>query len=140
MRMVKKAKPTEKTVSFKSTPDLRKWFEANHHKCDGIWLRIFKKKSGRVSVNYAEALDEALCFGWIDGLKLPKDELSWLQRFTPRRAKSKWSKINTGRFMASIRYGLQHLSPALQGAIECQFVGKFQSAAGRQAKPDAGDF
>ena len=66
MQMRKKVKPIEKTVSFKSTPDLRKWFEANHQKCDGIWLRISKKKSGKTSVNYAEALDEALCFGWID--------------------------------------------------------------------------
>ena len=103
-----KGKPVEKTVSFKSTPDLRKWFEANHQKCDGIWLRIFKKKSGKASVNYAEALDEALCFGWIDGLKMPKDKLSWLQRFTPRRAKSKWSKINTGHVARLIDAGRMH--------------------------------
>ncbi len=96
---------TERTPSFKSTSDLRKWFEANHKTCDGIWLRIFKKKSGKASVNYAEALDEALCFGWIDGQKLPKDEQSWLQRFTPRRAKSQWSKTNTGHVARLIEAG-----------------------------------
>lgn len=73
----------------------RKWLAANHDQSDGIWLRIFKKDSGELSVTYAEALDEALCFGWIDGQKQRHDDLSWRQRFTPRRPKSGWSKINT---------------------------------------------
>jgi uncharacterized protein YdeI (YjbR/CyaY-like superfamily) len=58
-------------------------------------LRIFKKDSGRASITYSEALDEALCFGWIDARKERYDDSSWLQRFTPRRPKSGWSKINT---------------------------------------------
>jgi uncharacterized protein YdeI (YjbR/CyaY-like superfamily) len=80
---------------FRSSSEFRKWLATNHRQSDGIRLRIFKKDSGEPTVTYAEALDEALCFGWIDGQKQPHDESSWLQRFTPRRPKSGWSKINT---------------------------------------------
>ena len=82
-------------LSFRSSSAFRKWLAANHRESDGIWLRIFKKDSQEPSVTYAEALDEALCFGWIDGQKQRHDDLSWRQRFTPRRPKSGWSKINT---------------------------------------------
>ncbi len=82
-------------LSFRSAAEFRKWLAANHRQSDGIWLRIFKKGSGEPTVTYAEALDEALCFGWIDGQKQSHDEVSWWQRFTPRRPKSGWSKINT---------------------------------------------
>ena len=61
-------------LSFPSPAEFRKWLAANHNSSDGIWIRIFKKGSGKVSINYAEALDEALCFGWIDGQKKPHDE------------------------------------------------------------------
>jgi uncharacterized protein YdeI (YjbR/CyaY-like superfamily) len=60
-----------------------------------VWLRIYKKASGTASVTYAEALDVALCYGWIDSHKRPKDAVSWLQRFGPRTARSGWSRINT---------------------------------------------
>jgi uncharacterized protein YdeI (YjbR/CyaY-like superfamily) len=82
-------------LSFRTSAEFRKWLAANHRRSDGIWLRIFKKNSGEPTVTYAEALDEALCHGWIDGLKQSHDEVSWRQRFTPRRPKSGWSKINT---------------------------------------------
>lgn len=65
-----------------------------HTRATGLVLRIYKKDSGVPSVTYAEALDQALCFGWIDGQKLPFDANSWLQKFTPRRAKGRWSKLN----------------------------------------------
>jgi uncharacterized protein YdeI (YjbR/CyaY-like superfamily) len=84
-----------KTQSFKSARALRTWLARNHDGCDGILLRIYKKDSGIATVSYAEALDQALCFGWIDGQKLPCDEQSWLQKFTPRREGSGWSKRNT---------------------------------------------
>ena len=64
---------------------------------NGIWLRIFKKDSDEATITYDEALDEALCFGWIDGQKKAYDEKSWLQKFTPRRSKSIWSKRNKTR-------------------------------------------
>jgi uncharacterized protein YdeI (YjbR/CyaY-like superfamily) len=87
----KKDIPTE---SFVSAAAWNKWLAANHAKSDGIWLRIFNKESGEKTVTYAEALDEALCYGWIDGQKKKLDSDSWLQKFTPRRARSIWSKRN----------------------------------------------
>jgi uncharacterized protein YdeI (YjbR/CyaY-like superfamily) len=81
-----------KTLSFASAAELRAWLAKNNGQSNGILLRIYKKASGVASVSYAEALDQALCYGWIDGQKLPADEQSWLQTFTPRRPKSGWSK------------------------------------------------
>lgn len=92
-------------LSFRSPSEFRKWLAGNHRQSDGIWLRIFKKDSGEPTVTYAEALDEALCFGWIDGLKQRHDEVSWRQRFTPRRPKSGWSKINTQHAERLIKAG-----------------------------------
>ena len=80
-------------LSFPSSLGFRRWLQ-NHRQSDGIWLRIYKKDSGVATVTYAEALDQALCFGWIDGQKKPYDKQSWLQKFTPRRPKSGWSKNN----------------------------------------------
>ena len=84
-----------KTVSFASPGGFRAWLVKNHGRSDGIWLRIYAKNSEVTTVTYAEALDQVLCFGWIDGQKKPYDGRSWLQRFTPRRSKSAWSKKNT---------------------------------------------
>jgi uncharacterized protein YdeI (YjbR/CyaY-like superfamily) len=85
----------DEVLYFRSGSEFRKWLATNHRQSGGIWLRIFKKNSGESTVTYAEALDEALCFGWIDGQKQRHDEVSWRQRFTPRRPKSGWSKTNT---------------------------------------------
>jgi uncharacterized protein YdeI (YjbR/CyaY-like superfamily) len=88
--------PTENpTLAFASPKSWEAWLARNHAKSPGIWLRIYKKDSGRRSVTYAEALDGALCYGWIDSQKRPKDEDSWLQRFGPRRPRGGWSRINT---------------------------------------------
>src|SRR5215475_8149516 len=82
--------------SFRSSKELRAWMAKEHTRASVLLLRIYKKDSGVSSVTYAEALDQALCFGWIDGQKLPFDANSWVQKFTPRRAKGSWSKINVG--------------------------------------------
>ena len=77
-------------------PDMsawERWLEANHESSAGVWLKIARKGSGVSTVTYAEALEEALCCGWIDGQKAPCDQTFWLQRFTPRGPRSKWSKI-----------------------------------------------
>jgi uncharacterized protein YdeI (YjbR/CyaY-like superfamily) len=79
--------------TFPSATAFERWLEA-HADEPGVWLRIAKAGSGGRSVTYAAALDLALCFGWIDGQKAPLDEGWWLQRFTPRRPRSPWSKIN----------------------------------------------
>jgi uncharacterized protein YdeI (YjbR/CyaY-like superfamily) len=87
-------KPEYEMLEFANSAAWRAWLDGNHASCDGLWLRLYKKTSGIASVNYAEALDEALCYGWIDGQKKSYDELSFLQKFTPRRTRSMWSKRN----------------------------------------------
>jgi uncharacterized protein YdeI (YjbR/CyaY-like superfamily) len=89
-----KSKIHEKTISFESPSLLRKWLRKNYKNENGFWLRLFKKHSNMLSVSYQEALEEALCFGWIDGQKKVYDKDSWLQKFTPRRPRSVWSKRN----------------------------------------------
>jgi uncharacterized protein YdeI (YjbR/CyaY-like superfamily) len=81
-------------LSFATAGEWRAWLAKNHASAKGIGLRIFKKNSGHKSVTYEEALDEALCYGWIDSQKQPYDNLSWIQKFTPRRERSIWSKRN----------------------------------------------
>jgi uncharacterized protein YdeI (YjbR/CyaY-like superfamily) len=87
-------KPDYEIITFKDSATWRRWLDENHAKIDGVWLRLYKKASGVPTVSYAEALDEALCYGWIDGQKKSYNEESFLQKFTPRRAKSIWSKRN----------------------------------------------
>ena len=79
---------------FASKEELEAWLEENHAGADGLWLKIAKKGAGIESVDYAEALELALCFGWIDSQKRGFDETFFLQRFTPRRPRGKWSQIN----------------------------------------------
>lgn len=83
-----------KIITFASQAAFRQWLAAHSTTTPGIWLKIYKKASGIKTVTYAEALDEALCYGWIDGQKKSYDEQSFLQKFTPRRARSMWSKRN----------------------------------------------
>ena len=90
------AQTDELTVKpFKTPAAWEKWLSANAES-NGVWLKIAKKDSGIASVTYAQALDVALCHGWIDGQKKGFDEQFFLQRFTPRRPRSLWSKINIG--------------------------------------------
>ena len=81
---------------FLDAAAFERWLRTNHDKADEIWLKIHKKESGLPTVTYAEALDIALCWGWIDGQKKTFDEMSFLQRFCPRRPKSIWSQRNIG--------------------------------------------
>ena len=80
--------------AFASAKAWQQWLAKHHKTSDGIWLRLFKKTSDTPSVTYAEALDAALCHGWIDGQLKSHDAQSWLRKFTPRRARSIWSKKN----------------------------------------------
>ncbi|MBV9451028.1 MAG: YdeI/OmpD-associated family protein [Streptosporangiaceae bacterium] len=89
-------------VSFGSPRDWEDWLEANHSSSAGVWLKIAKKGAEEPTVSYPEALEVALCFGWIDGQKGALDDTHWLQRFTPRRARSKWSRINRDKAEALI--------------------------------------
>ncbi|MCC6180894.1 MAG: YdeI/OmpD-associated family protein [Bacteroidia bacterium] len=83
-------------LEFKSCKTFQTWLDKNHNKSTGIWLRIFKKDTGIKTITYAEALDIALCYGWIDGHKKSLDSDSWIQKFCQRSAKSIWSKVNVG--------------------------------------------
>jgi uncharacterized protein YdeI (YjbR/CyaY-like superfamily) len=87
-------KPDLPALSFSSQTEWRNWLEKNHSVSNGIWLQFYKKGSGTSTVVYAEALDEALCYGWIDGQLKRGDENFYFQRFTPRRKGSTWSKRN----------------------------------------------
>ncbi|MEZ4898018.1 MAG: YdeI/OmpD-associated family protein [Saprospiraceae bacterium] len=90
----KSPKPELPILTFPGTEAFTSWLAEHHQESSGLWLRIFKVKSSEPSITYAEALDVALCYGWIDGQKKTYDEASWLQKFTPRRPKSVWSKRN----------------------------------------------
>jgi uncharacterized protein YdeI (YjbR/CyaY-like superfamily) len=79
---------------FRSQEAWEKWLAAQHERSQGVWIEFAKKASGRASVNYKEALEVALCYGWIDGQTAPVDQTWYRQRFTPRRPRSKWSQIN----------------------------------------------
>jgi len=87
-------KPEYPVLPFENASLWRQWLDDNHSSSDGVWVRLFKKASGVTSATYTEALDEALCYGWIDGQRKSHDELSFLQKFTPRRSRSLWSKRN----------------------------------------------
>ena len=103
-------------MEFKTAKPFETWLVKNHDNSTGLWLKIFKKDSGKKTISYAEALDIALCFGWIDGQKQSHDEHAWLQKFCPRRAKSIWSKINTGHVERLINEG--RMRPAGLKAVE----------------------
>ncbi len=102
--------------SFATRADWAAWLEREHASSPGIWLAIARKDGGGRSVSYAEALDVALCYGWIDGRKDRLDDRAWLQRFTPRRQRSRWSKRNRGRAEALIESG--EMTPAGLAEIE----------------------
>src|SRR5258705_5025990 len=101
---------------FEKQEDWAAWLSKHHANSSGVWLRLAKKKSDKESVSYVEALETALCYGWIDGQKKVYDEQSWLQKFTPRRPKSIWSKINRTKAEELIKKG--SMKPAGLKAVE----------------------
>lgn len=102
----KKVSPKELlVVSFAETEEWSAWLASRHHSSAGIWLKIAKKVSGHPSITYAQALEVALAWGWIDGQKGKLDQAWWLQKFTPRGARSMWSKINREKATALIAAG-----------------------------------
>lgn len=107
---------TDPTLSFTNQADWEAWLELNGSEITGAWLRLAKKGADQETVSYAEALESALCHGWIDGQKRAESEHYWLQRFTPRTARSIWSKINTAKAEALIAAG--RMRPAGMREIE----------------------
>ncbi|MDE2220052.1 MAG: YdeI/OmpD-associated family protein [Gammaproteobacteria bacterium] len=130
------AKATLRTVSFRSATDFRQWLSLEHSKSNGVMLRICRKGSGLATVSYAEALDVALCFGWIDGQKLPLDGKSWLQRFTPRRPRSAWSRRNTEHVERLMQSGAM-TAAGLKEAEAAKADGRWRAAYDPQASAKA---
>ena len=97
--------PELPVIPFTSRDRWEQWLDEHHASSGGLWLKIAKKGAGIESVSYAEALEVALCYGWIDGQKASFDDRYWLQRFTPRKAKSKWSKVNREKVRKLIEEG-----------------------------------
>ena len=108
----------KKVKSFKSAAAWHKWLEKNHDSENVLWMKIYKKSSGIRSIDWGEAVIEALAWGWIDGLKKSNDDESYYQRFTPRKPKSGWSKVNCNHVERLIREqrmqkpGMEHVESA----------------------------
>src|SRR5579859_7329687 len=118
---------------FESWQDWEAWLKEHHADTKGVWLKVAKKGAGVLSVSYAEALDSALCYGWIDGQKASFDEQYWLQKFTPRRPKSGWSKINCDKVTALIAEG--RMQPAGMRQVElAKADGRWDLAYDSQSK------
>jgi uncharacterized protein YdeI (YjbR/CyaY-like superfamily) len=138
-----------KPTFFGTPKDFRRWLERNHDKADELLVGFWKRDSGKPSITWPESVDEALCFGWIDGVKKRVDESSYMHRFTPRKAGSIWSVVNTKRAKALVRLGLmappglqaferrdrkktkryshEREKPAFDPAIECAFKANAQA-------------
>jgi uncharacterized protein YdeI (YjbR/CyaY-like superfamily) len=103
------AKDESDAPTFFATPDrFRQWLKKNHERADVLWVGYYRKDSGRPSITWPESVDEALCFGWIDGIRKKVDAESYKIRFTPRRPKSIWSAVNIARVAVLTREGRMH--------------------------------
>lgn len=108
--------PEQPTLSFASAAEFRKWLTKHHAEHPGVWIQVARKGSGIPSITCPEALDEALCFGWIDGQRKSCDEQTFLQKYTPRGKRSIWSKINVGNIARLEKEG--RMKPAGLAAVE----------------------
>ncbi|MGH9836502.1 MAG: YdeI/OmpD-associated family protein, partial [Blastocatellia bacterium] len=121
------------SLFFERQKDWAVWLDKNHATSSGVWLKLARKASGIQSVTYDEALEVALCYGWIDGQRKSHDETSFLQKFTPRGPKSIWSKINTEKAQRLIESG--RMKPAGLKAIEsAKQDGRWDAAYAPQSK------
>jgi uncharacterized protein YdeI (YjbR/CyaY-like superfamily) len=110
------ARGEEPAVYFDSAEDFRAWLAANHESAAELWVGLYRKGSPKAGLRYEEAVEEALCFGWIDGLIRSRDADSFVQRFTPRRPGSNWSMVNIAKVEALRRQG--RMQPAGIAAYE----------------------
>jgi uncharacterized protein YdeI (YjbR/CyaY-like superfamily) len=125
-------------LPFETESAWEHWLEENHAASDGVWLKIAKKSVGQNSISYQEALSVALCFGWIDGQKNKFDDRYWLQKFTPRRPKSIWSKINCQKAVDLIEQG--RMRPAgLQEIERAKQDGRWDAAYQSQSNATVPD-
>jgi uncharacterized protein YdeI (YjbR/CyaY-like superfamily) len=141
-----------KAAFFKTASDFRSWLENNHQQCPELSVSFYKKASGRPSITWPEAVDQALCYGWIDGVRHRLDDEAYTVRFTPRRPTSKWSAVNVRRVRDLTKLG--HMQPAGLKAVtgtekqprsysyEQRSTAKFDAAHEKQfrAKQNAWEF
>ncbi|WP_373308117.1 YdeI/OmpD-associated family protein [Streptomyces humidus] len=131
-------KSPDPVLSFATQEEWEKWLEENHEDVPGIWFQIPKNGSGVDGVDYAHALESALCYGWIDGQKKKQDEQYWLQRFTPRRPGSKWSQVNRTKAAELISSG--RMRPAgLREVDKAKADGRWEAAYASQSKATVPD-
>jgi uncharacterized protein YdeI (YjbR/CyaY-like superfamily) len=109
-------------IFFETAAGFRKWLEKNHDSETELWVGFRKKASGLPSITYPEAVDQALCFGWIDGIRKSVDDTSYTNRFTPRKSRSNWSAVNIKRVGELIEAGAMH--PAGLAAFEERSVAR----------------
>ncbi|MGW4563917.1 YdeI/OmpD-associated family protein [Streptomyces sp. NPDC004561] len=129
---------TDPVLGFATQEAWEEWLEENHADVTGVWLKIPRKDSGLGGVDYAGALESALCYGWIDGQKKKLDERHWLQRFTPRRPGSKWSQVNRQKATALIERG--RMRPAgLREVEKARADGRWEAAYAGQSSATVPD-
>lgn len=116
-----------KILAFASSKDLGRWLKQNHAKEDELWVKIFKKKTGIPSVAWNDVVIEVLCWGWIDGIRKSLDEKAYLQRITPRRAGSNWSKRNREHAERLIKEG-RMMESGLEQVRAAQSDGRWEKA------------
>src|SRR5882724_5721263 len=124
-------------IAFASAAACEKWLFAQPRTCKGLWLKLAKKDSGVASVSRQEAIDGALCYGWIDGQLDKFDERYWLIRFTPRSRKSKWSKINQVRAQELIEQKRMN-APGLEEVNNAKTDGRWEAAYEPQDRKSVG--
>ncbi|GGW70699.1 hypothetical protein GCM10010503_54980 [Streptomyces lucensis JCM 4490] len=125
-------------LSFATQDAWEKWLEEHHEGVTGVWLRIPRSGSGLEGVGYAQALESALCYGWIDGQKRKLDERHWLQRFTPRRRGSRWSQVNRHKATELIERG--RMRPAgLREVEQARADGRWEAAYPAQSRATVPD-
>ena len=125
-------KPELPIIPFPSRDAWAAWLDEHHATSDGVWLKIAKKGSGIETVSYAEALDAALCYDWIDGQKDRLDQRHWLQRFTPRRPRSKWSKVNRQKATELVEKG-EMMPSGLREVERAKADGRWEAAYDAQS-------
>jgi uncharacterized protein YdeI (YjbR/CyaY-like superfamily) len=117
-------------LSFASAAEWEAWLEEHHDSSEGVWLKIAKKESGKASVTIPEALDVCLCFGWIDSRREALDDDYYLQRYTPRRPRSNWSRLNVDK-VAQLTAGGRMRPSGLAEVERAKADGRWPHASGR---------
>lgn len=128
----------EKTLYVKNRKEWRRWLENNHAKAGEIWLVYFKKHTGKPRIPYVDAVEEAICFGWIDSLVKRIDDERYMQKFTPRKPKSVWSEHNKRRALKMIREG-KMTEAGLSRVEDAKASGAWRNIQSRSTAPAVPD-